>query len=240
MNVSVYAAYSHAKASDLQGKTVVVIDVLRATSTIVTALKNGCRQVAPVLTPEDAVKIRKSNGGEDTILGGERKALKISGFDYGNSPLEYVPFDVKGKSLILCTTNGTRAILACKQASAILIGAFINVSAVAKKAAEYGNDIAVVCAGTKERFSIDDILAAGAFIDRLIGDGVKVEPDDLGLIARKLYKNGKKDLKAALSGSKHYEYLLSLGLSEDIDFCLTEDSADIVPEYSEGFVTVAK
>jgi len=135
MNVSVYAAYSHVKSSDLQGKTAVVIDVLRATTTIVQALKNGCRQVAPVLTPEDAVKIKKSNGDEGMILGGERKALKITGFDYGNSPLEYAPMQVKGQSLILCTTNGTRAILACRQASNILIGAFINISALVSKSA---------------------------------------------------------------------------------------------------------
>lgn len=240
MKVSVYAAYTHVKASDLRENTAIVLDVLRATTTIVQALKNGCRQVAPVLTPEDAVNMKKTNGETDILLGGERKALKINGFDFGNSPFEYEPLLVKGKSLILCTTNGTRAILAAKQASKILIGAFANISAVAKKAAEYGNDIAVVCAGTKERFSADDFLAAGALLDRLSRLDPDLKTDDLAAVCKYYYDNRKKDIQAALGGSLHYEYLKSIGLQKDIDFCLTEDTADIVPEYAEGAITLIK
>lgn len=240
MKVSVFAAYTHVKASDLRGNTAVVIDVLRATTTIVQALKNGCRQVAPVLTPEDAVNIKRTNGDEDILLGGERKALKITGFDFGNSPLEYGPMIVRGKSLILCTTNGTRAILSAKQASNILIGAFANITAVAKKAAEYGNDIAVVCAGTKEKFSVDDIMAAGALIDRLGKLEIEIEMDDLAIVSKYYYDNRKKNMEAALAGSHHYEYLKSIDLQEDIDFCLKEDTADIVPEFTEGAITLLK
>ena len=167
MKVSVYAAYNHVKPSEIRGNTAIVIDVLRATSTIVEALKNGCRLVVPVETPEDAVNIKRSNQDESTILGGERKAVKITGFDYGNSPLEYNPKNVKGKTLILCTTNGTQAILRARDASRILITALSNISASAIKAAEYGNDISIICAGTKEKFSAEDVLAAGALIDRL-------------------------------------------------------------------------
>lgn len=240
MKVSVYAAYGHAKASDLRGNTAVVIDVLRATTTIVQVLKNGCRQVTPVLTPEDAVNAKRNTGDADVLLGGERKAMKISGFDFGNSPLEYEPLAIKGKPLVLCTTNGTRAILAAKQASTILIGALANISAVAEKAASFGNDIAIICAGTKEKFSVDDILAAGAFLDRLQKLDVPFEKDDLGIVCKHLYDSVKNNLGAALAGSLHYEYLKSIGLQEDIDFCLKEDTADIVPEYSEGYITVSK
>lgn len=240
MDVSVYAAYNHVKISELRNKTAIVIDVLRATTTIVQSLKNNCRMVVPVLTPEDAVNIKRSNQDESTILGGERKALKISGFDLGNSPLEYERDTVKGKTLVLCTTNGTQAILKAKDASRILIAALSNISAVAKKASEFGEDIAVICAGTKERFSADDIITAGALIERFKSMNVSIAMDDLGIVAYNLYVRCRDDKHSALAGTYHYEFLKSLGMQKDLDFCIEEDTADIVPEYNDGIITIGK
>lgn len=240
MDVSVYAAYNHVKSSDIRNKTAIVIDVLRATTTIVQSLKNGCRIIVPVLTPEDAVNIKRSNQDESTILGGERKALKIAGFDLGNSPLEYERDIVMGKTLMLCTTNGTQAILKARDASNILIAALSNISAVAQKAVEYDKDIAVICAGTKERFSADDIITAGALIDRLKKMEIAMAIDDLAMVAYNLYDRCRGDKHNALSGTYHYEFLKSLGMKDDLDFCLMEDTADIVPEYSEGVISIIK
>lgn len=240
MDVSVYAAYNHIKLSEIRNRTAIVIDVLRATTTIVQSLKNGGRIVVPVLTPEDAVNIKRNNQDESTILGGERKALKISGFDLGNSPLEYERDIVKGKTLVLCTMNGTQAILKARDASNILIASLSNISAAAKKAAEYNRDIAVICAGTKERFSADDIITAGALIDRLKKTGIAMTIDDLAIVAYNLYNRCKDDKHSALSGTYHYEFLKSLGMQNDLDFCLQEDTTDIVPEYSEGVISIVK
>ena len=240
MKVSVYASYSHVKPSDVRGKTAIVIDVLRATTTIIQSLKVGCRIVVPVETPEDAVNYKRRNGDAGIILGGERKAEKISGFDFGNSPLEYENRLVRGKSLVLCTTNGTQAILKARDASHVIIAALCNISAAAQKAAGYEEDIAIICAGTAMSFSADDFITAGAFIERLEAAGLELSCDDLAIFAKRNYLACRQDKHKALTGTLHYEYLKSLGLKADLDFCLTEDSATIVPEFSEAQIAVEK
>src|SRR3712207_4750383 len=152
MKIDVIISANDIKEEKVKGKTVIIIDILRATSVIVTALNNGCNEVIPVLEVEDAMKIVKDNR-KKYILGGERNALKIEGFDFSNSPLDYTKDVVKDKTLVMTTTNGTRAIHGAMSAKNILIGAMINARSVANKVLELDNDLVIINSGTNGEFS---------------------------------------------------------------------------------------
>jgi 2-phosphosulfolactate phosphatase len=146
--------------AELAGATVVVIDVLRATTTITYALAAGAREVVPCLEIEDARQVARRFQGGEVLLGGERGGVKIEGFDLGNSPEEYSPEAVRGRSIAFTTTNGTRAMLRCRQAKRVLVGAIVNLSAVANAMVRDEN-IHLVCAGTEGEVSFEDTLVAG-------------------------------------------------------------------------------
>ncbi len=146
------------------GKTTVVIDVLRASSTIVTALQNGAKEVIPVASVEFAVKISGGMFGGQTLIGGERNTKKIEGFALGNSPLEYTPDIVSGKSIIIYTTNGSRAIVKAKFSEHLFVASFHNLSAVANQLLHIGNDIEILCSGRSNAFSMEDTICAGRLI----------------------------------------------------------------------------
>lgn len=146
-------------------RTVVVIDVLRATSTILEALVNGARDVLPVESVEQAVRKAQELGREQVILCGERDVERVEGFDLGNSPLEYVPERVRGKTLVLTTTNGTRAILLGAGGTDCLIASFLNATATAERVVRSATDVLILCAGREGRFSLEDAVCAGV-IDR--------------------------------------------------------------------------
>jgi 2-phosphosulfolactate phosphatase len=162
----VYALPTFAAPEDFIGGTVVVIDVLRATTTIVFALEAGATEVIPCLEVSDARAIAETFPPETAVLGGERNGLPIEGFDLGNSPAEYTPETVGGKTVIFTTTNGTRAMLQCRKASEVFLGAFVNVSAVYQRL--LGRDkIHLLCSGTRGQFGRDDILLAGLLVHLL-------------------------------------------------------------------------
>lgn len=236
MQIAVYVSSKYFKPGELADKTAVVIDLLRASSTMVTALQNGCDRIIPAISPNEAVKIKKASEGE-VLLGGEIDAQKIQGFDLGNSPLEYNELDIADKTIIYTTANGTVAVKRCQEAPEILIGCILNAGAVAQKIMDIGRDTALVCAGTHNKFSTDDVIAAGCILDRLVGLDGTAEMDDLGRVALKMYRSAKEDLVSALAGCAHYEYLMSLGAEDDIGFCMQEDHYSVVPVYKEGIVT---
>jgi 2-phosphosulfolactate phosphatase len=230
MKITTYPTYAHADGSDLAGRTAVVIDLLRATSTIATALHNGCRRVIPVEDKNDALEKAKSHTGCDGVVtGGERDGVKLTGFDLGNSPLEYGRSKIAGKCLVMCTSNGTHAVKKAMAAKEVYLGCLNNADAVAKKAAQSGRDIAIVCAGTRLKFSVDDIAAAGAIISRIVKTAGPAAMDDLSRTALRLYEENKKNLHPLISGSRPYRTLMRLGAGEDIDYCLLEDILDTVP-----------
>ncbi|MDR3600617.1 MAG: 2-phosphosulfolactate phosphatase [Desulfosporosinus sp.] len=219
----------------LEDKLVIVIDVLRATSTMVTALANGCQAIIPVLTPEEALERRLTLPG--SLLGGERDALPMEGFDLGNSPFDYVPEKVGGKRVIMTTTNGTRAIRDAIAAPMIWMASFLNMqSIVLALSRQFETNrrfqgIVVFCAGTEERFDLPDTLCAGMLIDAL---GPNVVLNDLGEAARMLYHSSEDHLMEKIRDSAHGKKLISLGFERDLIYCTTRNILPIIPVFEEG------
>ena len=251
MNIQVIPTAQQAQGINFSGKTAIVIDVLRATSVITTALDNGAREVIPVSTVEEAENLFADSDATTTLRGGERNALKIVGFDLSNSPLEYKKKVVEGKTIILTTTNGTNAInniigadevvLACFRNAVAVVSVIArrNDEAIQKDSALSGlprfarNDVVIVCAGTEGHFSLDDGLCAGMLIG-LLKQQTEVETDDLGLLLTHYYINSKANLLGALSGCFHLKRLFTLGFYDDIRFCLETNCVATVPVCREG------
>lgn len=221
----------------LNNKVAVVIDVFRATSTMVTAFANGCRMIIPVLTTEEALERRNSEPG--CLLGGERKALPIKGFDVGNSPFEYTPEKVRNKTLVMTTTNGTRAIHAVIEARQVWIAAFLNARFVADAICEYIKDnpgiegVVIICAGSEDRFDIPDTLCAGMLVD-LLGEGI--EMNDLGRAAKLLYNISEKKILDMLITTEHGQLLKSIGCERDVVYCSQTNILPITPVLENGVV----
>lgn len=234
MNVDVIISNEDIKEEKIKGKTVIIIDMLRATSVIVTALKSGCKKVIPVISINEAKEIVKDER-EKYVLGGERKALKIDGFDFSNSPLEYLKGAAKDKTLVITTTNGTRAINKSISAKNMLIGAMLNAVYVAKKAIELDNDIVIINAGTNGEFSIDDFICSGYIIECMLKEK-SVKLSDIAITANYIY-NQNKDIVGFVKKAKHYNILLNLGLKDDLEYCCKKDIIDIVPEFSKGKIS---
>jgi len=222
---------------DLGSSTAIVIDVLRATSCIVTALAQGCKSVIPVYTPDDAFKLKRQLTG-NVILGGERKSVKIPGFDLGNSPLEYLKTSLESKKLIITTTNGTKAIKNASSAKNLFVASIINAKATANRALILNQPTVLVCAGTKDKFSLDDILAAGLIVDELIGLSPSLKLTDLALTAQSMYKNFAPSILAGLKKSFHGKELVAMGLEKDLVFCCQENKYSLIAEYLNKEISV--
>ncbi len=233
MKIDIIISASDIKKEKIENKTVVVIDILRATSVITTALNNGCKGVIPVLTVEETAEIVR-NSKEEFMLGGERNALKIEGFHYSNSPLEYTRETIEGKTLVMTTTNGTKAIKGCEGASNILIGAMVNAKSIAKRIVELNKDVVVVNAGTYGEFSIDDFLCSGYIIDCMLKE-IEVELSDIAITSHYVYKNNE-DIHSFIKYASHYKRITELGLQADLEYCCRKDIIDIVPEYKDGII----
>lgn len=227
---------------ELAGGAVVVIDVLRATTVITHALAAGAREVIPCLEVDDAIQVAGRLPKGHVVLGGERGGLPIQGFDLGNSPDEFTPDTVGGKTLVFTTTNGTRAMTACRQARRVLVGAFVNASAVVA-ALSGESDIHLLCAGTRGQITREDVLFAGFVADRIIqlsGDSSHA-PDinDQLLIARgcwQAFAGNEEDqgiagsLAVALRSTQGGRNLKKIGLEHDIDVAARVDFFNVVPE----------
>jgi len=222
---------------DLSATTCVVFDVLRATSSMVTALDNGAKAIIPVASISEALKIRSQQA--DVLLAGEREGVRIPigltegiPFDLGNSPREFKNEIVVGKSIVMTTTNGTRALRASAHAKKVLVASFLNLRATAdwldKEASAH---LILVCAGTKEEPAYEDALCAGALCDLLWAKWSEGGVSDSALIARKLFRQERQDLLAAVSQSRNGRRLLSIPeLREDVRFCVQRDVLSTVPE----------
>ena len=233
MNIQVISTAQQAQDINFTNRIAVVIDVLRATSVITTALNNKAQCVIPVKTVEEAQNLYAASDASKTLRGGERNALKIEGFDLSNSPLEYKQQVVEGKTIIITTTNGTNAIENVKGAKEVVLACFRNAQAVVDYVAQSGKDVAIVCAGTEGRFSLDDGLCAGMLIE-LLKQQTAVETDDLGLLVTQYYNQNKTNLLGALSNCYHLKRLFTLGFYDDIRFCLETSCVTTIPEVTEG------
>lgn len=202
----------------------IVIDVLRATSSIINAFINGALSVYPVKEVEEALLLKIKF--PHILLCGERNSVKINGFDYDNSPLNFYNNNVKGRELVFTTTNGTNAILSCKT-DVIAICSMINVGAVSKKAKIFNNDINIVMAGTRGHFSLDDALVAGAVIFKLKEYAVL---DDMAKICLSYYENKMNDLGVGIRECINCMDLIELGFEDDVNFSIQYDITSIVPQ----------
>ncbi len=216
---------------------VVIIDVLRATSTIATALYNGAKCVIPVDSVAKCIEIGKQIEG---ITAGERDGQIAEGLEYGNSPFEYPPAFIGGKTLVLTTTNGTKLLHMALERGAgqIITGSFPNLSSVCEYLLSGKQNVILGCAAWKNRVNIEDLLFAGAVIER-----VKEHFDsncDSSAIASTLYGDAQNDLYGFMEEKKasHYLRLSGYGLEKDIRYCLTPDIANVLPFYDNGILTV--
>lgn len=210
-----------ARSEDVRGTICVVIDVLRASTTIITALANGCPAVYPTETPEQAREIARKRG---CLLGGERDNRKIEGFDFGNSPLDYAPDKIKGRPIAFTTTNGTRAIRACAASDALVVASFINGPASAGLLNEVKKDIFIVCAGSRGKPSLEDTVCGGMLLEALDAPAsADVEK------AISLWKAHRGNLAAMMEVvSEHGRDLAADGFEADIDFAAEVGRFDVV------------
>ncbi|NOX84509.1 MAG: 2-phosphosulfolactate phosphatase [Chlorobi bacterium] len=229
MIIETYPFATAVNEEDLTGKSVVVIDVLRATSVMITALENGAKEIIPVITVKGALQVAKKFKPDSYLLCGERNAVKIDGFDFGNSPLEFSREVVAGKTLIMTTTNGTKALNACRKAKEVYIAGFLNANAVVKKIRDK-SEIVLLCSGTNGKFSLDDGLCAGMIMDKLSENGHAVT-DDLGHILLKTWQSSKGSLDQTLKNCYHLNVLVENGFEKDVDYCLQKNTHLIVPVY---------
>ena len=233
MNISIISTAQQCKDFDFSGKVAVVIDVLRATSVITTALANGARSVIPVMTVEEAEMRFSACDAASTLKGGERNSVKIEGFDLGNSPLEYKWNVVADKDIVFTTTNGTQALQGVQGADEVVLACFRNMAAVASFLLRVKKDVVIVCSGTRGRFSLDDGLCAGRLVG-LLKKQTKAETDDLSILLSNYYEKSKENLFGALAECFHVKYLFGLGFYDDIRFCFQTDCEDMVPTLKDG------
>jgi len=211
---------------DLKNKIVVVVDILRATSCMVSGLANGVKEIVPVSTLEECKELQ-SNG---YLAAAERNGSKADGFDMGNSPFEYLDEGVKGKKVAVTTTNGTMAINKSLAANEILIGAFLNLKAMVDYLKNKEEDIIVLCAGWKGKFNLEDTLYAGALCHNLKKDFEFA--CDAPLAAEAMYLTAQNDMMNYMRNSSHAKRLSKLNVVKDIEFCIQESIFDVIPYLS--------
>jgi 2-phosphosulfolactate phosphatase len=243
--------YNRIPQGAVAGGIAVVIDVLRASTTIITALAHGAAGVRPVLTIEQARELAARNrAGPAMLLGGERGGLRIDGFDLGNSPLEYAPARVVGRRIVITTTNGTAALDVCGAAAEVLIGAIVNRTAVAARARELARsqgvaDIHLVCAGTDGQVTEEDLLAAGGILDaasRLAGSdrdtldasAMAARAEFRGVLAAAGGADAALAIVAAFATSRGGRNLVDLGMQADLPAAAAIDSLPVVPRLDRG------
>ncbi len=213
----------------LSDKTCVIIDVLRATSTICTALHNGARQILFASSIDAAKNFYDTNNISGSfLLAGERNAQKIDGFHLGNSPLEFTPDNVKDKNIILTTTNGTRAISKSKNSKKIYTISFLNLSAVAKELYFQGGDIEIVCSGTDNEYSLEDSLCAGMLVKELLNLGQKADLSDAAKIALAIAIQYGGNIERSILDSYHGKVLISRGFEPDVKYCARQSIMQVV------------
>jgi 2-phosphosulfolactate phosphatase len=222
---------------DLSDSIVVVIDVFRATSTIATALFNGASRVIPVDSVDQCIRIGNDTGG---ITAGERDGKVIEGLSYGNSPAEYPRSFIDGKTLVLTTTNGTKLLHKALQSGAaeVVTGSFPNLSAVCEYLIAQNKPVILGCSAWKDKFNIEDTLFAGAVIQR-VKEHFTIHCDS-SLMAEELYHLHKADMYQFIRQTTHWHRLASYGLEKDLEYCVTENVANVLPIYRNGDLVVEK
>jgi len=221
-----------------RGDLIVVIDVLRASTSIVTSLANGAKYVIPTITLKEAIQLHKKH--PRYVLVGEREGYMPKGFDLGNSPVSLSTESLQGKNILIASTNGTKALVKSRESRWVTVGAFLNARAVAEKTLEIssknGIDISLVLAGEKNHFSLEDFVCAGAITERFPKN--TVELSDKTMAALLAFKEAKYNLLESVQKSKHAQALTNIGFTKDVEFSCQLDIYNIVPFYQDGKIQV--
>ena len=197
-----------------------------------TALAHGVESIMPFARLEDCLAMKDA----DFYTAGERDGQKVEGFDLGNSPFEYMDDRLRGKKVAFTTTNGTQAIARSAGADEIIIGSFLNLSAVAEHLSQVQNNVLILCAGWKGKVNLEDTLYAGALVEKLVN---QFEPEcDAPLASLYLYHGAKNDMNAFMKNSSHVRRLARLNVVKDVEFCLTADQYNVVPILRNGAIRI--
>ncbi|MGQ0646728.1 MAG: 2-phosphosulfolactate phosphatase [Gemmatimonadaceae bacterium] len=240
MRVDVVFGPAAIPPAEWHGRVVVVIDVLRASTTIATALANGAKTIIPFESGEEAVTRSKSFERGEVLLAGERRMATIPGFELGNSPREFTGEAVDGKTILFTTSNGTAALVAVQGARDVLVGSFVNfsvVSAMLRAAARDDVDLVLLCAGSDRQFALEDAVCAGRFVRSLSRRLATATLNDAARAALMLERKYASDLLALLGTAAHGKALAEAGFAEDLAFCANLDSQPVVPVYAERQIT---
>ena len=230
------SAYSF-QEEDIRDKIVVVIDVLRASSTMTTALYNGAKGVIAVGDMDDASKISHNLDSLSFLLCGEKDGVKIEGYDLGNSPLEHTAEVVEDKTIILNTTNGTKAIKRSGLAERIIIGSFVNLDAIINHLEQLDREIVLVCAGWRGRLSLEDLLCAGNIIYELCDGQLPGNAKDGAKVAFGLYEKFGDDIENTIKSSNYAVRLKDIVSDDDLSYCCQKSIMQVLPVLNQGIIT---
>jgi 2-phosphosulfolactate phosphatase len=238
--LDVFFGTHHVAPGDLAGRLVSVIDVLRASTSIAVALANGARAVVPFDTSEEVVARAKTLSRSEVRLAGEQKMHPIPGFDFGNSPGEFTTEAVAGKTVLICTTNGTRALTAIQGARDVVVASYVNFTAVLallRTALRGGTDVAIICAGSGRQFSLEDAACAGRYVNQIPRGITGVDLNDAALAASLIDRKYGDNLMRLFLASVHGRALREAGFSDDLTVCASVDAFRVVPVYQERQIT---
>ncbi|HEX8903214.1 MAG TPA: 2-phosphosulfolactate phosphatase [Longimicrobiaceae bacterium] len=223
---------------DIAERTVVVIDVLRASSTIVQALAAGAKALFPVASIEEALRLANTLGRDEVLLCGERKSLPIEGFDLGNSPGDFTAERVGGKTLVMSTTNGTGAMMAASAASRVIVGSFLNLQAVVDELVRTSAEPVFLCSGRETKFGLEDAVCAGRMAAAVM-EGVKGEWElNDGALAALALAEHYGELEALFGQVAAGKQIADAGLEDDLAFCARVDLIDVIPVFSDRQISL--
>jgi len=240
VRIDVFFGTAGLTPGDAAGRVVVVIDVLRASTSIATALANGARAVIPLDSTDELVMRAKAFERSEVKLAGERQMRPIPGFDLGNSPREFTREAVEGKTVLLSTTNGTAAISALQGPRDVVIGSYVNFSAVLtmlRAALRGGTDVAILCAGRDKQFSLEDAACAGRYVHHAMRRRTDISVNDAAFAAMLLDRRYSDNLMRLFSASAHGRALSEAGYGDDLTACAAIDSYPVIPIYQERQIT---
>jgi 2-phosphosulfolactate phosphatase len=241
MHIDLYLTPVPLNRASIENKTVVVVDVLRATTSICAMLKAGARGVIPVAEPGEAAELRAKLGIEHAVLAGERDGVKIEGFDFGNSPSEFTEETVGGKHVVMTTTNGTAVFGKTLRGAVVVTACLANISRAAEQVARENRDVLIACAGREGGFSIEDALCGGMLIYLLRAMHDKdVTLNDAASLALLLYENNRESIRSTIEQGEHGRFLREIGFGADVTKATDVDSIPVLPVLNEGRLVLAE